>query len=338
MFVDSVKIRVKAGAGGRGCVAFRREKFVPFGGPSGGDGGNGGDVIIEATNRMHTLLDLRFQQLYRAGNGKPGLGSNMHGARGRSCVVSVPLGTMIKDLDTGEVLADLIEEEETYVAVSGGRGGKGNAHFKSSRNRVPRYAQPGESAEETLLRIELKLIADIGIIGLPNAGKSTLLSRISHSRPKIADYPFTTLVPNLGMVDAGDYRSFIAADIPGLIEGAHEGKGLGIRFLKHIERTKILLHTVDLADTANGSEDMRNIELINHELSAFSPELARKPQVVAGNKTDVPEAAKRCEALRKILRKKEIPFFPISAVTGAGIRTLMNYLMERIENVGNDGV
>lgn len=330
MFIDIVKIHVKAGDGGKGCVAFRREKYIPFGGPNGGNGGDGGDVIIEATSRMHTLLDLRYPKTYRANKGKPGLGSDMHGANGKSCAIQVPIGTIIKNEETGEILADLVAEGDKYIAARGGKGGKGNAHFKSSTHQAPKYAQPGIPGEEFDLVIELKLIADVGIIGFPNAGKSTLISRISRSHPKIADYPFTTLVPNLGVVDVGNFRSFVAADIPGLIEGAHEGKGLGIRFLKHIERTKILLHLLDFANFEDGRDPVKDFETINYELREFSVELAQKPQVVAANKLDVTEARDRAEELKKFFQEKGIPFFSISAVTGEGVKELAGFLMDRV--------
>ncbi len=329
MFVDSVKIKVKAGDGGKGCVAFRREKYVPRGGPSGGNGGNGGDLIIEASSGLHTLLDLRYQQHYKAEKGRPGLGSDMHGARGKSCIIKVPMGTIIKNQETGEILADLVEDRASFVAAKGGRGGKGNAHFKSSTNKAPRFAQPGIPGEEYILLLELKLIADVGIIGFPNAGKSTLISRISHAHPKIADYPFTTLTPNLGVVEVGDYRSFVAADIPGLIEGAHDGKGLGIRFLKHIERTKILLHMLDFTH----EDPIKNFETINRELKEFSQELAKKPQVVAANKMDIPEAMERMGKMESIFKERGIPVFSISAVTGKGIKELTYYLMEMLGEI-----
>ena len=286
---------------------------------------------MEASSRMHTLLDLRYQQLYRADKGKPGLGSDMHGANGKSCLVMVPLGTMVKNYETGEVLADLVKEGDRYVAAKGGMGGKGNAHFKSSTHQAPKFAQPGIPGEEFTLLLELKLIADVGIIGFPNAGKSTLISRISRSRPKIADYPFTTLTPNLGVVKVGDYRSFVAADIPGLIEGAHLGKGLGIKFLKHIERTRLHLHVIDLANFEDNRSPIADFEAINSELREFSVELAEKPQVVAANKTDIPETSMRFKELERYLKKKKIPVFPISAVTGKGVQEVINHLVKMLE-------
>lgn len=333
MFIDIVKINVKAGDGGKGCVAFRREKYIPLGGPSGGNGGNGGDVIIEATSRMQTLLDLRYRKLYSADKGKPGLGSDMHGAGGKPCIVPVPLGTVIRNEETGEVLADLMKEGDRCIAARGGQGGKGNAHFKSSTHQAPKFAQPGIPGEEAHLVIELKLIADVGIIGFPNAGKSTLISRISRSHPKIAGYPFTTLIPNLGVVNVGNYRSFVAADIPGLIEGAHEGKGLGIRFLKHIERTKILLHLLDFANFEEDRDPVKDFEAINHELREFSEELAKKPQVVVANKLDVTEARERVKDLEKFFQEKGMPFFSISAVTGEGVKELAGFLMDRVSEI-----
>ena len=247
MFIDEAKIYVKGGDGGKGCVSFRREKYIPRGGPDGGDGGEGGDVIITADRNLHTLIDLRYQQHYRADRGGHGEGSNKHGKDGGDCRIRVPVGTIIKDTDTELILEDLNEDGKSLIAAKGGRGGKGNTRFKSSTNRAPRRAQKGLPGEEKWLYLELKLLADISIIGFPNAGKSTLISKISAAKPKISDYPFTTLTPNLGVVRVGDYKSFVVADIPGLIEGAYKGKGLGIRFLKHIERTKILLHLIDMS-------------------------------------------------------------------------------------------
>ncbi len=338
LFVDSVKIKVKAGDGGKGCVSFRRERYIPRGGPNGGNGGHGGHVVIEASNRLHTLLDLRQRQHCKAEKGRPGLGSDMHGANGKTAIIKVPLGTLVKNLETEEIMADLTKEKEQYVVAKGGMGGKGNAHFKSSTNKAPRYAQPGIPGEEFQLFLELKMMADVGIIGLPNAGKSTFISSVSRSHPKIANYPFTTLTPNLGVVEVGGYRSFVAADIPGLIEGAHKGKGLGIQFLKHIERTKVLLHTVDFANFESDRGPIKDFEVINHELREFSEELAKKPQVVVANKNDVPEARERFEELKSFFEEKEMPFFSISAVTGQGVKELVYFLMDLVEKQKSEEV
>ncbi|MDP6625156.1 MAG: GTPase ObgE, partial [Nitrospinota bacterium] len=282
MLVDQVKIFVKAGDGGKGCVAFRREKYVPKGGPSGGNGGKGGNVIIKAVKNLYTLLDLRYQQHYSAPNGGNGLGSDMHGHAGKNIEIKIPVGTTVKNVEDSAILADLTEEGQQYTAARGGRGGKGNAHFKSSRIRAPKFAQPGEPGDECWLNLELKMLADVSIVGCPNAGKSTLISRVSNAKPKIADYPFTTLVPNLGVVPVEEFESFVIADIPGIIEGAHNNKGLGLQFLKHIERSKLLLHILDLA-----APDDRNIyqdyETINNEINSFNPDLSEKPQIIAAN-------------------------------------------------------
>jgi GTP-binding protein len=264
-FIDEVKIHAKAGDGGRGCLSFRREKFVPLGGPDGGDGGRGGDVLLEVDMALSTLMDLRYRQHLKAKNGMPGMGKNMHGKGGDDLVIKIPPGTLVYDDETGELLADLTEADQGFKLLKGGQGGRGNARFLTSTNRAPRHTQPGVAGEERTLRLQLKLLADVGLVGLPNAGKSTLIASISAARPKIADYPFTTLVPNLGVVKHGDFRSFVMADIPGLIEGASDGQGLGTRFLRHIERTDLFLHLVDLSGLQEG-DPVENFDKINREL------------------------------------------------------------------------
>ena len=330
-FVDYTKIYVKAGDGGRGCVAFRREKYVPHGGPSGGDGGRGGHIIFKATKDLNTLLDLRYQREYKAQRGQHGMGKKMHGKNGEDRIISVPVGTIIKNADTEEILADLDREDAEVIIAKAGRGGLGNAHFATAVKQAPRHAQPGEEGEEKNLVIELKLLADVGLMGLPNAGKSTLISVISSARPKIADYPFTTLVPNLGVVKVGDYMSFVVADIPGLIEGAHKGAGLGFQFLRHVERTSILLHLVDVSDILE-SDPVEDFKKINRELELYSPELMKKPQAVVGTKIDISGDEKRLNKLKKHCKSKKIDFFPISSATNKGIKKLLSYLAVKVKS------
>lgn len=329
-FIDYVKVHVKAGDGGKGCVSFRREKYVPRGGPDGGDGGRGGHVIFRAVRKLNTLLDLRYQRSYKARRGRHGMGKNKHGKDGEDLVVLVPVGTVLKDDATGEVLADLDSEGMGAVAARGGKGGLGNAHFATPVRQAPRFAQGGLPGEERDLVVELKLLADVGLIGLPNAGKSTLISVVSKARPKIADYPFTTLVPNLGVVKLDDLRSFVMADIPGLIEGAHRGAGLGFQFLRHVERTRLLLHLVDVSEGASG-DPVENLLNLNRELALYSADLALKPQAVAGTKTDIKGDGKRLDRLAQYCKTKGIDFFPISSVAGAGVRELVTYLARRVE-------
>lgn len=324
-FVDYVKIRVKAGDGGRGCVSFRREKYVPRGGPNGGDGGRGGHIIFKATDELNTLLDQRYQREYKAERGQHGMGKKMHGKDGKDFIINVPVGTIIKDADTGDVLIDLDRNGMEALVAKGGRGGLGNAHFATPTRQAPRFAQKGEEGEAKHLILELKLLADVGLIGLPNAGKSTLLSVISSARPKIADYPFTTLTPTLGVVKLENYRSFVVADIPGLIEGAHRGAGLGFQFLRHVERTSILLHLVDISEMVEG-DPVENFEKINKELELHSPGLIKKPQIVVGTKLDIAGYRKRLNRLAEYCKAKSIDFFPVSAVTGEGIKQLLSYL------------
>ena len=333
-FVDEVKVYVKAGNGGRGCVSFRREKYVPRGGPNGGDGGKGGHIIFKTTRDINTLLDIRYQQQYRAEKGQHGMGKDMHGKNGKDLVIPVPLGTLIKDAETGEVLSDLTIDGQEFIAVKGGRGGLGNTHFKTATRQAPKFAQPGEAGDEKNLKLELKLLADVGLIGLPNAGKSTLISAVSSARPKVADYPFTTLVPVLGVVKYRGFKSFVIADIPGLIEGAHKGAGLGFQFLRHVERTSILLHLVDISETAE-EDPVDNFKKINKELKLYSSELLEKPQAVAGTKLDIKGDGKRLDRLVLYCKDKGYDFFPICAVTGEGIKKLMAYLGEKVEEHKN---
>ena len=325
MFLDRVKIRVRGGHGGNGVTAFRREKFVPRGGPSGGEGGRGGDVWLVADDSLNTLLHLRYNPEHTAERGRHGEGSNRSGREGADVDVRVPVGTQVLDAETGEQLADLTEDGQRWLAARGGRGGFGNAHFATSTNRAPRYHQEGSPGDERELQLELKLIADVGLVGFPNAGKSTLISTISAARPKIADYPFTTLEPHLGVVDLGDFRTFVVADIPGLIEGAHEGAGLGDRFLRHVERTKLLLHLVDLS-SQSGRDPVEDYEKINRELRAYDPQLAERPQIVVGTKIDALDEPERLERLRARAEQDGREFHAISAVANKGVRELVQAL------------
>lgn len=329
-FVDYVTIFVKAGDGGRGCVSFRREKYVPRGGPDGGDGGRGGHVFVTAAAALNTLLDCRYRREYRAKRGGHGRGKNMHGADGDDLRISVPAGTIVRDADSNEILADLVVDGQSLCAARGGRGGLGNAHFATPTRQVPRYAQPGEAGEERRLILELKLLADVGLIGLPNAGKSTLISAISAARPKIADYPFTTLVPNLGVVKHEQHRSFVVADIPGLIEGAHRGAGLGFQFLRHIERTKIFLHLVDVSDGAD-PDPVRQYEKISEELMRYNPDLLDKTQAVVATKLDAATDTVRLDMLREFCTMRHIDFLAVSAVSGRGVKQLLRYVGSALE-------
>jgi len=327
-FVDEVRIEAKAGDGGKGAVSFRREKYIDRGGPNGGDGGNGGSVIFVADPQLTTLLDYRYQQHHHARNGEGGMGNDCNGRSSDDLILRVPVGTLIRDDATDELLADMDHAEQRVVVCKGGRGGLGNMNFATSTRQTPRFAQDGTPGEERMLRLELKLLADVGLLGFPNAGKSTLISRVSRARPKIANYPFTTLVPNLGMVQYKDGLSFVMADIPGLIEGASEGVGLGLQFLRHVERCKVLVHLLDMSAEGEGREALRDFDVLNAELKKYSAELAHKPQVVAANKLDLPEAQARMEPLTKALRKRGIAVFPISCATGAGMQQLMDAVAE----------
>ena len=322
-FIDEAKIYVKAGDGGRGCVSFRREKFVPRGGPDGGDGGKGGDVVIRTSSGRRTLLDLKYRQHHVVKHGGHGRGSNKTGRNSEDVEIPVPIGTIIFDEDTGEMLADLTADGESFIVAKGGIGGRGNARFATSTNQAPRYAQDGIKGEERRIRLELKLLADVGIIGLPNVGKSTFISRVSAARPKIADYPFTTLTPNLGVVKYGNLETFVIADIPGLIKGAHEGLGMGIQFLRHIETTSVLLHILDISQESY-VRACYDYETVNHELASFSPALMDKPQVVAVNKIDLPITRERLKKDIDILEKKGVKVLAFSAVTGEGIDGVIN--------------
>ncbi|MGE4544499.1 MAG: GTPase ObgE [Pedobacter sp.] len=321
-FIDEVKIHVKSGDGGRGCLSFRREKFIPDGGPDGGDGGRGGDIVLRVDEGLGTLLDLRYKKEYKAQRGGHGMGKNRHGKNGEDLEIRVPPGVLVYDAETGELLADLKSGDQDLVVVRGGMGGRGNARFATSTNRAPRHVQPGIEGEERWLRLELKLLADVGLLGLPNAGKSTLISAVSAARPKIADYPFTTLVPNLGVVRCGGFKTFVMADIPGLIEGASEGHGLGTRFLRHVERTDLFLHLVDLSDLQEG-DPMERFALINRELARHNAELMRKPQLVVLTKIDIPEVRERLDAVRAAFAADGIQALAISAVTGEGLKELV---------------
>ena len=334
MFVDEVEIHVAAGHGGRGCLAFRREKRVPRGGPSGGDGGHGGSVFVVASAHTNTLINYRFHPEFTAERGEHGQGSNRTGHAGQDLELPVPIGTLVYEGsdDLGWTrLADLASEGQRVLVARGGRGGLGNAHFATSTNRAPRKVQPGEPGEDKRLRLELKLLADVGLVGFPNAGKSTLIARVSAARPKIADYPFTTLTPNLGVVGLSNDRSFVVADVPGLIEGAHRGLGLGHRFLKHLERTKALVHVVDVSG-ASGRNPVEDLDTVRHELELFAPDLAGKPQIVAANKIDAtsPEQAGEIGALKARANALGLPFFEISGVTGAGVPALLEAAWQRL--------
>jgi len=328
-FVDEAKIFIKAGDGGRGCVSFRREKYIPKGGPNGGDGGKGGDVIFIATNRLHSLLDFKFHQHFKAKKGEHGKGSNKHGKNGADCLAYVPVGTILRELQAGEILADLTADGERFVVARGGIGGLGNARFASPTRQAPRYAQPGQPGEEKQILLDLKLLADVGLIGAPNAGKSTLLSKLTSAKPKIADYPFTTLTPNLGVVESEDYHPFVVADIPGLIEGAHAGLGLGMRFLRHIERTRLLVHVIDAS--LGPEETIKNWQKINTELSAYGPALAEKTQVVTLNKIDLIMEDDKLKAVKAAFLEKGCPVYFISAAIGKGVEELKEALARRLQ-------
>ena len=328
-FIDEVTLFASSGHGGAGCVAFRHEKFVEFGGPSGGDGGRGGDVIFQATSGLSTLLELRHRPHQKAEKGHNGMGKNRHGASGSDLVIKVPVGTVIKDAETDDELADLTENGQQVILLKGGRGGQGNARFASATNKAPKFAQPGEEGEERKLRLELKLMADVGLLGLPNAGKSSLISKVSAARPKIADYPFTTMAPSLGVVPYKNYRSFVMADIPGIIEGAHEGAGLGHRFLKHLERSGILLHLVDISWMPE-RDPLAEYEAVNRELALFSAELAEKEQAVVITKIDLPQTREKLAEITDWFNGRGVKVFPISSATGEGIGELLDEIARRL--------
>ena len=335
MFIDEATIRVKAGDGGNGCVAFRREKFVPRGGPSGGDGGKGGDVLMESSERHNTLVHFRFNPEYKAERGRHGEGSNKTGREGADIILKVPVGTIVCDVDTGEKVHDFSSPDDRMIIARGGRGGRGNAQFKTSTHQAPREHEDGRPGEERRLRLELKLLADVGLVGYPNVGKSTLISRISAARPKIADYPFTTLQPNLGVVAVGDPPheiSFVVADIPGLIEGAHEGAGLGVQFLRHIERTRLLLHLVDVSDSSGRPDPVKDFEVIMGELGSFGAGLENKPMILAASKCDVANKNKLAK-LKRYAKSHHFEILPISAVTGEGIDKLKYAIAQKLEEL-----
>ncbi len=341
MFIDRVKIHVQGGHGGNGVTAFRREKFVPRGGPSGGDGGRGGDVWIVADSSLNTLLHLRFTPEHIAERGRHGEGSNCSGRDGEHHTIKVPVGTQIFDSTNGELLHDLNHDGARWLAAKGGRGGFGNSHFATSTNRAPRYHQVGSEGEDLELQLELKLLADVGLVGFPNAGKSTFISTVSAAKPRIADYPFTTLEPHLGVVDLGDFRTLVIADMPGLIEGAHQGAGLGDRFLRHIERTKVLLHLVDVS-SFSGREPVEDYQKLNHELRAYDPVLAERPQIVVATKIDALDEPERLEALKRQALEDGLPFHQISSATREGTKELVaaiSVLLDELkEATKEDGV
>ncbi len=328
-FIDEAKIIASAGDGGAGCVSFRREKFIPLGGPSGGDGGKGGDLILEVSPNLSTLYDLRLHPHQRAERGKNGMGSDRHGAGGEDLVITVPLGTLVKDAESGDLLADMAEPGKRLILLKGGRGGQGNARFATSTNKAPKFAQPGEPGEELTIRLELKLMADVGLLGFPSVGKSSLITKVSAARPKIAEYPFTTLKPHLGVVEYKNYRSFVMADIPGIIEGAHDGAGLGHRFLRHVERTRILLHLLDPCRT-HDSDPLRDFETLNNELALYNPELAEKPQIIVINKIDLPDVQALLPEVIPYFTNLGLKVFPISAATGEGIPALLDEIAKVI--------
>jgi GTP-binding protein len=328
-FIDEVFITVQSGDGGRGCVSFRREKFIPRGGPDGGDGGKGGDVILKSTSHRRTLYPFRFKRQFKAKNGAPGQGNQKSGKNGEGLIIEIPPGTLVSDTETDELLKDFNQDGESLIVAKGGRGGLGNTRFKTATRRAPRFAQPGEPGQCLKLKLELKLLADVGLIGLPNAGKSTLISVISAATPKIADYPFTTLTPTLGVVQPDQAESFVVADIPGLIEGAHQGAGLGVRFLRHIERTRILVHLIDAA-TIDPQHPLESYEIINRELALYNPLLKEKPQVIVLNKMDIPGTDQAAEIFQTAIKNR--PVVKISAVTRKGVAQLKLKLVELLDN------
>ncbi len=331
-FIDEVSITVQSGDGGRGCVSFRREKYIPRGGPDGGDGGKGGDVILKSTSRRRTLYPFRFKREFKAKNGAAGQGKQRSGKNGDDLILEIPPGTLVTDTETNEIIKDFTRADEAFILARGGRGGLGNHRFKTSTNRAPRYAQPGEPGQLLKLKLELKLLADIGLVGLPNAGKSTLISVVSSASPKIADYPFTTLTPILGVVQPAGAESFVVADIPGLIEGAHRGAGLGVRFLRHIERTRVLLHLVD-ASSIDPDKPLVDYETVNREMALYNPKLAEKPQIVVLTKMDLPGTGRAAERFQAAVKEREVML--ISAVTQKGVNALtlkMAELLDRLDD------
>ena len=332
MFIDHAKIFVRAGNGGHGACSFRREKFVPHGGPDGGDGGSGGNVIVKASPRVTTLLDLKYRRHYEAAPGRPGEKANRHGRSGSDVTITVPVGTIIKDAGTQDLLADLVAPDQSAVVALGGKGGKGNARFATSTNRAPRQVEDGTPGAELWLDLELKLLADVGLVGRPNAGKSTLISTLSAARPEIAAYPFTTLRPHLGVVSIGAYNHLVMADVPGLIEGAHQGKGLGHQFLKHIQRTRFLLYLIDVSDWMT-EDPVGTFQVLQEELVAFDPTLGERSFAVLGTKTDVQGDGRRLRELHRHCRDRGLAFFPISSVTGEGVDAVLAFLARRLQEI-----
>lgn len=328
-FVDEIRLHVKAGDGGRGCVAFLREKYRPHGGPSGGNGGNGGSVVFRVDPQLNTLIDLAAQKHLRAERGEHGRGKDQHGKNGQDLIVHVPQGTLIRDVESGELFADLDTPEAEIAVAKGGKGGKGNAFFTSSTNRAPRFAQPGMPGEERTLQLELRLLADVGLVGFPNAGKSTFISAVSAARPRVANFPFTTLTPHLGVVRYSEERSFVMADVPGLIEGAHEGHGLGIRFLRHLSRTSVLVHLIDISDLDR--DPSHDYDVINHELACFDEELAKRPQITVVTKMDLPITRQRLPEVKAVFSRRGVSLFAISAVSGEGVKALVDHLVRTLE-------
>lgn len=333
MFIDEVTIHVKAGDGGAGCMSFRREAHVPKGGPDGGDGGHGGNVVLEADPGLSSLIDYRFKHHFKAPRGTHGKGSRLDGARGNDMVLRVPLGTVIRDMETGEQLGDLTRAGQQAIVAEGGHGGRGNPHFVTPTRRAPSFAELGVPGEERSVVLELKLLADAALVGMPSVGKSSLIARMSAARPKIADYPFTTLVPNLGVVRASEGRNFVVADVPGLIEGASEGKGLGHAFLRHIERTALILHVVDLTGSYEQRDVISDYEIIERELALHAEELAARPKIIVGNKSDAADTEQASARMRERAEAEEVPYFEVSAVTGAGMDPLIRSVAERVHEI-----
>lgn len=331
MFVDQVSVYVKAGDGGNGLVAYRREKYVPKGGPAGGDGGSGGDIIFQVDEGLNTLMDFRYNRHFKAKRGENGMNQSKHGKNASPLILSVPPGTTVMDEETNEVIADLVTHKQQTVVAGGGRGGRGNTRFASSRNPAPALAENGEPGQDRQVKIELKVIADVGLVGFPSVGKSTLLSVISAAKPKIADYPFTTLAPNLGVVDTNDLRSFVMADLPGLIEGAHHGVGLGYQFLRHVERTRVILHVIDMARTEDG-DPYDDYVKINEELRNYDEKLLERPQIIAANKMDMPHASDNLQTFKEKL-SEDIPVYPVSTITKDGLRDLLFAIADLLESI-----
>lgn len=334
MFVDEVEIKVEAGRGGDGCTAFRREKYVAMGGPYGGNGGHGGDIIFKVDEGLHTLLDLRYQKILKASRGENGRGKNQHGKGADPLVVRVPLGTVVTDLSTGLILGDLCRKDSEVIVAKGGRGGRGNTAFKTQTNTAPDFSEHGEEGEIKDLKVEVKMIADVGLVGLPSVGKSTIISSVSRSKPKIAAYHFTTLTPNLGVTKSSNGKSFVLADLPGLIEGASKGEGLGDRFLRHIERTKVIAHVIDMG-AIEGRDPYQDYLLINQELEAFNPKLLKKPQIIIANKMDIENAHQHLDEFKRKLNHSMIPIFCVSAATHSGLSQVIDYLADMLDQVSD---